>query len=394
MRVLAREMSARIQGVRLVLGTNDLTYDRNRLADTPLDIRQNYIVPARSGRGYRLLHRFMKHVPGHWTPVVPLGEIRRNTEMMSSDLVVFTGGDHFCYSFQNTLSRASRPLAARAAGIPVAIYSASFNQLKSEYQLDYLKFFLDELDYISIRERYSLETVQTWDLRTPIELVSDPAFLLEPLVARSKAILDAGRLELSGDILGITVSSLSSIVAGVDIVELFRHMAYALDRFAVEYNYQVLLIPHVSAIDALDTRYSDRMACLLLRGLMARADRCSVLMGEYSAAELKGVISRCNLFCGFRTHSTIAAVSSHVPTLFVAYSSKAYGIARDLHNSDRWCLNIADITEELFFDRLAQLHCERDAVADGLRNAIPGMQERARKGIDSLCRLLRDDRTE
>lgn len=51
---------------------------------------------------------------------------------------------------------------------------------------------------------------------------------------------------------------------------------------------------------------------------------------KYNAKELKGFISRCRLFIGARTHSTIAAYSTGVPTLALGYSIKARGIAKDL----------------------------------------------------------------
>ena len=46
--------------------------------------------------------------------------------------------------------------------------------------------------------------------------------------------------------------------------------------------------------------------------------------------ELKGFISRCRIFVGARTHATIAAYSTCVPTLVVGYSVKARGIAKDI----------------------------------------------------------------
>ena len=46
--------------------------------------------------------------------------------------------------------------------------------------------------------------------------------------------------------------------------------------------------------------------------------------------ELKGFIARCRFFVGARTHATIAAYSSCIPTFSVGYSIKAKGIAQDI----------------------------------------------------------------
>jgi polysaccharide pyruvyl transferase WcaK-like protein len=55
-----------------------------------------------------------------------------------------------------------------------------------------------------------------------------------------------------------------------------------------------------------------------------------IQLEDHNAMELKGYISRCRLFIGARTHATIAAYSSCVPTLAVGYSVKAKGIAKDI----------------------------------------------------------------
>ena len=55
-----------------------------------------------------------------------------------------------------------------------------------------------------------------------------------------------------------------------------------------------------------------------------------IKLGDYSCEELKGFISRCRFYIGARTHSTIAAYSTCVPTLVVGYSIKSKGIAMDL----------------------------------------------------------------
>lgn len=50
--------------------------------------------------------------------------------------------------------------------------------------------------------------------------------------------------------------------------------------------------------------------------------------------ELKGIIAQCRFFIGARTHATIAAYSSGIPTLVVGYSVKARGIAKDLFGKE------------------------------------------------------------
>lgn len=59
-----------------------------------------------------------------------------------------------------------------------------------------------------------------------------------------------------------------------------------------------------------------------------------MLDGTMNACEVKGYISRLKLLITARTHASIAAYSTCVPTLVIGYSIKARGIARDLFGNE------------------------------------------------------------
>ena len=88
------------------------------------------------------------------------------------------------------------------------------------------------------------------------------------------------------------------------------------------------LIPHVM------WNYNDDRLTLreLYRGY--ECDGRVMLFPDLPCQKIKYIISQCRAFIGARTHATIAAYSSCVPTLVVGYSVKARGIARDLFGSE------------------------------------------------------------
>jgi polysaccharide pyruvyl transferase WcaK-like protein len=90
----------------------------------------------------------------------------------------------------------------------------------------------------------------------------------------------------------------------------------------------VALIPHV-VWDGND----DRIALQELYSEFENTKRV-VMIDDCNCMQLKGYISRCRLFVGARTHATIAAYSSNVPTLVLCYSIKSRGIAKDLFGTD------------------------------------------------------------
>jgi polysaccharide pyruvyl transferase WcaK-like protein len=102
--------------------------------------------------------------------------------------------------------------------------------------------------------------------------------------------------------------------------------------------------------------------------------------------ELKYLISRCRFFLGARTHATIAAYSSCVPTLVVGYSVKARGIARDLFGTeDGYVLPVQDLcrAEELT-EAFMKLMAHENVIRNHLVAFLPGYIDKARSAKDCL----------
>ena len=115
-----------------------------------------------------------------------------------------------------------------------------------------------------------------------------------------------------------------------------------IDHILKDTDNSVALIPHV-----MWKNNDDRLALKELYQGYEKNERV-VLFPDMSCRKLKYVISKCRAFIGARTHATIAAYSSCVPTLVVGYSVKARGIARDLFGdvipSTFSCLTIIGLT--------------------------------------------------
>ena len=50
-------------------------------------------------------------------------------------------------------------------------------------------------------------------------------------------------------------------------------------------------------------------------------------------------------FIGARTHATIAAYSTLIPTMVLGYSVKSRGIAKDIFGEEKLVLNLKDISD-------------------------------------------------
>src|SRR5690606_24264463 len=119
--------------------------------------------------------------------------------------------------------------------------------------------------------------------------------------------------------------------------------------------------------------------------------RITMIPRTFNAAQIKAVISRLRFFIGARTHSTIAALSSGVPTISIAYSVKARGINRDIFG-DEWMvvptpqLSCASLTTA--FDQLVE---REEEVRARLNVAIQKLQERGISAATGLGGRRRAD---
>ena len=100
------------------------------------------------------------------------------------------------------------------------------------------------------------------------------------------------------------------------------------------------------------------------------------------------MISRCTAFVGARTHSTIAAISSGVATLSLAYSRKARGLNQDLFGSQEHCLPPSEISPAAVAEHVVALLAQRDAIRDHLSRTVAVMREIAFRTAGSSAALL------
>ncbi len=117
-------------------------------------------------------------------------------------------------------------------------------------------------------------------------------------------------------------------------------------------------------------------------------DRVGVVTRGLGARGSKYLISKCDYFAGARMHSTIAAFSSKVPTISLAYSIKAQHLNKDLFGHSDWVLKIPDFTADRFIEKLEKLISEKERVMDRYDVVIPETQKLAYKAGEYLKDLL------
>ena len=283
----------------------------------------------------------------------------------TTDLALSVGGDNYCYGGTELYRYLNR--AYHDSGVPTVLWGCSIEPSVTQQE----KVIEDLRRYNAIVARESITFEAVRKVQPNTVLAPDPAFRMKPVAC------EADERFCGGNVIGLNISPM--IVSNEKNKGMARANYEELLRFLLEEtDDMVALIPHV-----VWPQNDDRTELRRLYELFPQKDRM-ILVEDHTAPELKYLISRCRMFVGARTHATIAAYSSCVPTLVVGYSVKARGIARDLFGTEKGyvlpvqALERKDELKEAF----TFLHAREDEIRGHLQSVMPGYVEQTKNAFE------------
>jgi polysaccharide pyruvyl transferase WcaK-like protein len=151
---------------------------------------------------------------------------------------------------------------------------------------------------------------------------------------------------------------------------------------------RLLLIPHV--MSPLESYESDTKACLkVLEELAPRLQsRIVISPRNLDECEVKWLISKMDWFCGTRMHSTIAALSSGVPTAAIAYSYKTLGIFGSC-GVENQVIDPRELETQAVVERLIESFESRAQTRQLLSTTVTGVKARAADQFKCTTDLLK-----
>ena len=271
-------------------------------------------------------------------------------QLKEDDVLVSIGGDIFCYDNYPKYVLLHQYALKRIKNTILLGCSIEPENLKDESFLEDLKSY----KIITTREHITYNALIDKGLKNVI-YCPDSAFTLK------KQDVSINPIFIPNKTVGLNISPLvlkKSDNSHLILENYSRLMKYIIDNTDMN----IALIPHV-----VWNNNDDRVPLTQLYELYKDSNRVC-LINDCNCMQLKSIISQCSYFIGARTHATIAAYSSGVPTLVLGYSVKSKGIAEDLFGtSDGYVLSYKDISSE-----------------DDLLNAFLYIENNCEEIIDSL----------
>ncbi len=292
-----------------------------------------------------------------------------------SPLYVSVGGDLYCYELSKKEAIVANSTFNRA-GSKTVLWGCSIEPelLKEPEVVEDMKRYA----LITPRESITEQALKDAGVVDNVKYFPDPAFSLQP------EKIKLPKEFIPGKTIGINVSPMIVRYENVQGITLCSYRKL-IDHILQTGDDRVALIPHV-----MWNHNDDRLTLQELYKGYENEERV-IIFPDMSCRQLKYIISKCRAFIGARTHATIAAYSSCVPTLVVGYSVKALGIARDLFGTEEhYVLPVQTLQNPEELIRAYEWLMEREQdIRTTLERIMPGYCELSRAAGQEILKIWR-----
>ncbi|MDD3013884.1 MAG: polysaccharide pyruvyl transferase family protein [Candidatus Gastranaerophilales bacterium] len=240
---------------------------------------------------------------------------------------------------------------------------------------------LRKITGIFVREDKSLEYLDSIGVKDNVYRVSDPAFVMEPIKPANFDTL----VDLDSSI-GINLSPMMAKFWTDSNMDRWSEFCINLiKKVSNKIKRPIYLVPHVVHPNI----NNDYVFLKNIKDQLNDLSENVYLLGpNYSAAEIKFIISKMACFMGARTHSTIAAFSSLVPTISLVYSIKALGINKEVYGDTSFCVTKDNIDNiDYIADLLNSVLADTPSIKTNINNNLIKIKQRAVESGNILVKI-------
>ena len=200
------------------------------------------------------------------------------------------------------------------SGKPVVVCAASIVPFKSRSLRFLVRAVLNRTKLITVREEFSQKHLQDLGVTKPaIHLTADLAFLLEPCPAEriDEIMKSEGIFKPDAPLVGIIALRRSAFANPADYICLMAELSDALVR---RLNATLLYIPYGPK------PYDAKPTIQEIYQRIKTKHKVKLIRDDYPADELKGIISKCDIFISATFHPLVMSTSLAIPSVgLVAY---------------------------------------------------------------------------
>lgn len=315
----------------------------------------------------------------HKVNALPIREMHKDEvikELRTLDLLIFGGGGILFEEYVEIFLR--EVIWAQELNIPVMVYAISVGPIEKPESKLLIEKTLNKADLITVRENEAKKILNNIGVNIDIEVTADPALLLQP-ASFTIEMLEKQGLAMEEPIVGFSIREPGPAFRNVNEDIYHAILANAADFIVERFKAQILFIP-MEKQEHKDLQHSHAVI-----SRMVNAQKTQVLKGEFTPAEILGLMGLMKFAVGMRLHFLIFAAMQKIPFVPLPYASKIKGFIDDLEMSMPPLEKINSGKLCAFLDRYWD---NQKTAIDKIDKKMPELKARARKNTEILVNFL------
>lgn len=378
-----------------------------RTSTVPVDDGREVTIELRGARGGRRYDR-PENLTGmsllsRMGPIGPLFNTNLRVIDGLTGLLDISGGDSFTdlYGAKRFWSVALPKLIAIRRGVPLILLPQTYGPFKNPRMRQIAKLAVrgaaqcwarDERSFQNLKELLG-ESFDPDRHRCGV----DVAFGLQPqntssqLPEKIRRMLDDngnGKPTVGFNVSGLIYNSPDKARSQYGFRSDYNRIVHEFLRWLLEKTESnLILIPHVMSEPGHYESDSDALLQLQSQLSPDYVDRIAISPTALDPRQVKWLIGQTDWFCGTRMHSTIAALSSAVPTATISYSDKAQGVFERCGQGGQ-VFDPRKLETPQIIEMLQQSFSNRHSIGVNLDRRLPEVCELANKQAELICSFI------
>lgn len=298
-------------------------------------------------------------------------EIQPEVERL--DLLLLGGGGILYDAEAQTYLREA--VIAQRLGVPTATFAIGVGPLKAVAERDAVRDGMNRMSTITVREASAKRLLEEIGVTVPVEVTADPALLLTADPFTDAMLAETG-IPRNRPLIGLSVREQGVAAPDLSAAAYHKLLAEAADFIVERFDANVVFVP----MERADVREAHRVI-----GEMTLAERAHRLNYSYTSRQIMGLMQHLDMVVGMRLHFMIFAAVTNTPLIALPYASKVSDFLESLGLEPR----PLHTTAGTFLADLDRLWDNRAGQKALLREAIPSLQERARRTAGLIAEMVK-----
>ncbi|MGH7901453.1 MAG: polysaccharide pyruvyl transferase family protein, partial [Thermodesulfobacteriota bacterium] len=273
---------------------------------------------------------------------------------------------------------------------PVVVYGATAFYFRTWWGRLLFRAMFNRMDAITVREKIALNIIKDLGIKKDVALFADPRFILEPASSEEvQSILTEEGINLEEPLIGVTTRFLHhNVPAWVkrshyytderveNANEVIARVVAYLSEFA-----QVIIIPMHPSYD------EDKEMANVIKKYIQVPSRLKMLSRRYSALEMMGMISQCELLLAGRLGSAVFATVTGTPIVAIAHEPRMVDHMERV-GLGNYVFDWKDLRYDDTVAKVKEVWLSRDTIKDQMKSKVKEFKEIAWKNAEIIKEFM------